>query len=306
MQHQLPIYDRGAQLGVQGQLPRPDPGHARVPDTHPFAVALGRVQRRIRGWQQRVDAGAVHRGDGDPGACLDLDVDPVDPERTTKLVDHRPADRAHLVVRGIGAVGQVDPAHDDRELVAAETAGEGGVHGDAAQPLGKDLEQPVSGGVPQGVVDLTEAVDVEQDENRLPAGRERRGDHRLCATDKPGPIRKCRQRVPVHQEFAPAGEPEHHQGSGHDRKDDHCDQRRRTNKITLDDEPDHHRGADEHRVAERDTQPGDHRSIARHPGIPEEVHIGRATRITVGQRSRDRENRGEHQDAVHGRSDPPQ
>ena len=64
-------------------------------------------------------------------------------------------------VEGFGPVGHLA---QDGELVAAEASQ--GVHRPqgAAQPLGGRLEQPVTGLVPQAVVDELEAVEVEEHE----------------------------------------------------------------------------------------------------------------------------------------------
>ncbi len=306
VQDQFATGDGGAQLRVQGEFPRPDAGHARVPHTGPFAVPFGRVQRRVRRRQEGVEARAVQRGDRDTGAGLDLDLDAVDPERTEDLTDHHSADGAHLIACGLGLVGQLNPTHDDRELIAADAAGERRVHGYAVQLHRDGLQQPVAGVMTKSVVDLAEPVDVKEHQHGVATGGDRRGDRGLGHPGQAGPVRQPRQRIPVHQQLAPAAEPVHNQSRPADGEDGHHDRGHRDTEIAFDREAGHGPRADERGMDKGHPQSVNHRAIGGDPGVPEQIEVGVPAGITVTQRNRDREDRGEHQDVVSHRPDASQ
>ena len=77
--------------------------------------------------------------------------------------------REHL---GVGRPSAID-GQQDRELVAAEAGHGVRLAHDVAQPVGDLDEQLVAAGVAEGVVDLLEAVDVEQHEADRVAGARR-------------------------------------------------------------------------------------------------------------------------------------
>ena len=108
--------------------------------------------------------GAVH-GDADAGA--DRHLPALEPERLGEAVDD-PTGEPVRVLRLHQA------RQDDRELVAAEPAD--GVAGTdrGAQPGGHLAEQLVAGRVPQGVVDLLEAVEVAEEHAQVGAAARRR------------------------------------------------------------------------------------------------------------------------------------
>ena len=119
------------------------------------AVLLGQVHGDVGLPQQRLDVGPVIGEHRDADADVDVEQRVVDDER---LGDRHAHATGHLDGREV--VVQTREHHG--ELVAAETGHRvAGPHG-AADAAGRDGEQLVARGVAQGVVDLLEAVEVEQ------------------------------------------------------------------------------------------------------------------------------------------------
>ncbi|CAM5310249.1 hypothetical protein STANM309S_02206 [Streptomyces tanashiensis] len=121
------------------------------------AVALGLVHGDVGPAQQALGVEGVVGEDGDAGAGLQDEGEPVEVERRGELGDEVAGDP-------LGAGGGVGRGQQDGELVAAEPGGLGAAGQGEAEPFGDLQEQPVSGEVPEGVVDGAEAVQVDQDE----------------------------------------------------------------------------------------------------------------------------------------------
>ena len=92
--------------------------------------------------------------------------------------------------------GRLVPAglHDD-ELVAAETGGELGVRQERGDARGGRLEQLVAGGVAVQVVDLLEAVEVDDHDRQLAVARLHGGDAVLEVVLERGAVGQAGQRV---------------------------------------------------------------------------------------------------------------
>ena len=95
----------------------------------------------------------------------------------------------HRHVVGIG-VGQ-----DHRELVAADARRVVTESQDPAEPLAERLERGVAGGMPVGVVDLLEAVEVDDDEREGPVVPEAAGDRHLEQAVEAAPVEEPGERV---------------------------------------------------------------------------------------------------------------
>ena len=119
-------------------------------------VRLRDVHGDVGAAEKRLDVGAVGGEDGDADAGLELDREPVEHERLPEL-RRDPADdlEQRLLRRGVRA--------EEPELVAAEARERVGLAHDSAQPAAQLLEQRVSVAVAERVVDVLEAVEVDEE-----------------------------------------------------------------------------------------------------------------------------------------------
>ena len=126
----------------------------------PLAVVLGRIHGEVGVAQQLVGGDAGARRDRDSDARAHRRRLIVQQEGLAQQVEHAPGRPPHLV-------GAADVLEQDRELVPAQPRGRVAGPQAAAQPPGDARQQLVAGGVPQGVVDRLEVVEVEeQDRDR--------------------------------------------------------------------------------------------------------------------------------------------
>jgi hypothetical protein len=126
-------------------------------------VLLRDVHRDVGVAQQRLGVGAVPRGDDDADAGLHVERHPLDVEGTVQRHTQSLRD----------APGLADAVHErqqDGELVAAEPGDGVAVAEDRPQARAHLAEQLVPVRVPEAVVDLLEAVQVDQEQGDL-AGR---------------------------------------------------------------------------------------------------------------------------------------
>ena len=152
--YELPVRDRPSQLADEGQ-----PG-ARV------VVVVGGVDDRgvrvladvhgdVRVADQRLDVRAVIGVDRDSDGCLDLDREAAHEQGLrdllAELVRERQRGRRIRELRG-----------DDSELVAAEAGDRVAFSQRAVQTARNLAQEPIAAGMTEGVVDLLEAVEVEQ------------------------------------------------------------------------------------------------------------------------------------------------
>ena len=170
VEDQLAGADRRAQLAEQLQpLRRVGVALGRV-RLDAGARALGVVHRDVGALDERVHVGAVLRAVGDADARVEHRHDAVERERAGQRVLQAPGQ--------LGRQAAVrDPAQEHRELVAAEARQRVAAAHHLAQADGDLLEQAVARVVPERVVDLLEAVEVDQQQRgRLAAalgGRQR-------------------------------------------------------------------------------------------------------------------------------------
>ncbi|ESU47394.1 hypothetical protein P376_4633 [Streptomyces sp. HCCB10043] len=141
---------------------KPEPvGGVAVPlglvDLHARAVPLGLVHRDVRPAQQPFGVQGVVGVDGDPGAGLQDEGEPVEVERRGQLGDEMPGDL-------LGAGGGVGVREEDGELVAAEAGRLRAARQGEPQALRYLEQQPVPGQMAEGVVDRAEAVQVDEDQ----------------------------------------------------------------------------------------------------------------------------------------------
>ena len=124
---------------------------------------LGRVHRDVGVAQQLLGVGAVPRGQHDADAGLDVEDDAVDVEGLVQGL-------AEPLGDGLRLADAVHERQQDGELVAAEARDGVAVAQDRLQPRGDLAEQLVAVGVAEGVVDLLEAVQVDEQQGDLAVG----------------------------------------------------------------------------------------------------------------------------------------
>ena len=129
----------------------------RVVDRDSEVGFLGDVHRDVGVLQQRGEVAAVIGRDRDADTGLDVEADSFEDERRGQLGTDAPAES--LRVYGIGDVRQ-----QDDELVAAEPGDAVAFAQDACQARADLLQQQVTVVMAERVVDLLEAVEVEQQE----------------------------------------------------------------------------------------------------------------------------------------------
>ncbi len=145
----------GAQIVLDQALLAHGNAHFRLEETvHPAAVLLGAVERGVGIGDELLGGGGVGRierdadRDRDEGTALAGEI------RLLKRFQDGFGDTA-------GAAGLVDLGHDDGELVAAEPgAGLARVE-HFGEALGDAAQHGIAGAVPEQVVDLLEAVEIE-------------------------------------------------------------------------------------------------------------------------------------------------
>ena len=145
---------------------------ARKNSTRPRPAALGVVEREVGVREQHVDVVAVIGEHRDADARVDRRVG-----RVVVVLERRePEPRLVCEERGVG--GPVDVAEHDHELVAADPH-EHVVGADAlGEPLPDEPQDPVAEAVAVLVVDVLEAVEVEQQHGGPTAGGSPVGEDR--------------------------------------------------------------------------------------------------------------------------------
>ena len=167
VQHELALRDRTRQLGEQRQpvgVVMVDLGRV---DHAWRAGLLRRVHRDVGTLDEQIDVGPVLREERHPDARLDVERQAADLERATDRLEDP---RKRLIER----VEIADARHDEPELVSAE-ARDGVALANRGLEASRELdEQQVAVVVPERVVDLLEAVEVDQhDAERLVLDRDR-------------------------------------------------------------------------------------------------------------------------------------
>ena len=168
--HQLLVAQRPGQLLGAGAVGGRPVAAGAAPA---LGGGLGVVHRGVGGLQQVGDGAAVVGVDGQPDGRGDRPADLVETDRLGELGEE---------VLGSPLEGRrVGCGEEQGELVAAQAHREVLGGGDGPGPLTDLDEHPVTGVVPQGVVDGLEAVQVEQQQPGLPAGL-------LGVGDQPRPL----------------------------------------------------------------------------------------------------------------------
>ena len=161
---QLLVVDRRAQLGEQGDALQGVGGQPRVVNLAAvLAGVLGGVHGGVGVAQDGFRVAAVLGGEGDADAAGDTDAVAADLHVLAELVE-----QALGQLQGLLAVG-ADPLQGD-ELVAAPTRQQAVVGQQRAEARGDDAQQLVAGLVAERVVDLLEAVQVDEQHRQLPVG----------------------------------------------------------------------------------------------------------------------------------------
>lgn len=177
--------------------------------------ALGDVHRHVCALQQQIGVLAVLGDEDDPHAGLD---------------GQRQPGQLHLGLDGglyagqrpLGLVGRTDSRQHQAEFVAPEPGDGVDLADGAAQPFGEAGQEHVTVVVAQRVVDLLEAIEVEQDDGGAATGASIRGDGRCDPVAEQRPVRQAGQgvvesevlvsrRLAAQSPRHPAGQPgEHH------------------------------------------------------------------------------------------------
>ncbi len=141
-------------------------------ELHPDLVGLRRVHRDVCVAEEpdRVGVGTLRRGDAD--ARRDLDVDVCDHVRAAELGQQAVGQSAQLLRRG-------RRAHDDRELVAAESCDEVVLAHHLGHPATGLDEEEVAVVVAERVVHVLEAIEVDEEDRHLGAIGQQRVDRLL-------------------------------------------------------------------------------------------------------------------------------
>ena len=155
--------ERAAELGEAAQAARARVAGPRLGEAVGAALRLGGVKRGVGAAQERSGVAAVGGAEGDAGGRLDVHRGVVaEPELLLQRLAHAGGERRRLVVAG-------DGGGEDGEGVAAEMR-ERVERADGAREALRDLdEHAVAEIVAQDLVDLVEAVEVEEDEREAAA-----------------------------------------------------------------------------------------------------------------------------------------
>ena len=180
------------------------------------AHALGLVHRDVGALQQPHRVLRVVREERDADAGVDVDVDAADRERFLER-------GAQPQARGAGR-GLVAGLEDDRELVAAQPRQRVVLAQQLLQPRADLAQHLVAGVVAERVVELLEAVEVDQQQRELVAVRAARLDRRVQRVDQVAAVAEAGEvvghrlllRVAQALDHGPAGAPhaDEHGGDG--------------------------------------------------------------------------------------------
>ena len=152
---QLLLVDGCAQLADQGKAARVGAVDLGVVDLDGLPGQLGGIHRHVGPLQQQRTVDGVLRTAGHADRGANLQVDLVNAERCPQRALHQ-LGHDHHVVRVVADRNQ------QGELVTTEPGDRDPLGHAALEPSGNLLEQQVTAGVPKGVVDVLEPVEVEQ------------------------------------------------------------------------------------------------------------------------------------------------
>ena len=155
MQDQLFGLDGRGQLGDEQQRRGVEAVVLGPVARHPEVLAFGRVHGQVGALEQDLDADPVLGRHGNTDAGLDRQ------RQTPSISTGEPRIAAQPRQLGDGVVRGVATGQDDPELVAAETSQHVARPQLGPQPGGERHEQAVAVAVAEGVVDLLEAVEID-------------------------------------------------------------------------------------------------------------------------------------------------
>jgi len=199
-------------------------------------IPLRRVHLAIRAREQLTGRGPVRREDGPADAAVDLHRRALDAERPAKRVPYPPDQGGGLCV-----VSRAE--REDDELVASDASHGVACTHDSLEAACKRPKDCVAGTVTANVVDVLEAVQIDEDEReRLPVSP-RSSERLLDAIVEKHPVREPGERVaegvrahavesPVENDSAQTGHERDHQQGADDTvgRRAECDRRRPTNE----------------------------------------------------------------------------
>ncbi len=135
----------------------------RLVDVDALGPCLGAVERDVGLRDQLLDRLVAAGVDRDADAGVEI-------EARAPHLEGRLAQRADQALGGGARAGGVAVVEQQRELVAAEARQRVLLARRGLQARGDVLEQQVAGGMAERVVDVLEAVEVEEEERHVPAG----------------------------------------------------------------------------------------------------------------------------------------
>ena len=193
VQHELLVRQGAMKLDLEVLARLERRAHLGIEHLEPVALLrLAGIEGKIRVLQQFLGLGPVggidRDADGRAGAHLVI----ADTIGLGQCIDD-------FLGQDHGALGRVELGLDHRELVAAEPGHGVGLAHHPLEVLGDGLEQLVADRVPEGIVDLLEAVEVHEvnrEEFLVALGL---GDRRHQAVPEQGAVGKIGQRVVVGQ-----------------------------------------------------------------------------------------------------------
>ena len=186
---QLAFVERRAQLGLE-LLPLRRACPQRLPEhlVAGAAALLRAVHRKVGVMDQRVGIRAAIEGERDPDAARERDLAPRDRERRRERLRHPLRE-----LRGVVAV--VERRSEHRELVAAETGDRvSGTQG-MLETVADLHEQLVARDMPEAVVHLLEAVEVDEEDPDPGRGPADSGERLQAAVAEERPVREPGERV---------------------------------------------------------------------------------------------------------------
>ena len=145
-----------------GDAGGPPPSLGRLALDLVLAVLLGTVQRAVSGLEQHIDLAISIRGDSHARR------DPV--RARAAAAELALGERGDEAFGGLPCAGEVGLGQENGKLVPAETGGEVDLAEVFAEHVGHVTEDAVAGGMPEGVVDSLEVVDVYERDGERPAG----------------------------------------------------------------------------------------------------------------------------------------
>ena len=164
VEHEVALVDRLSQLLEEAHLV-PVLVEVRLVDGEGRLAGLGPVHGDIGAPDEAGAVGGVGGRHGDADAGADAGADHVQHERFLEALGEPLCDRR-------GVVGVPVDEHDG-ELVTTDADEQIGVSQRGHEPGAEQLQELVAGRVPEGVVDLLEMVEVDEQERQMAFGRRR-------------------------------------------------------------------------------------------------------------------------------------